>query len=52
MTTQKTKQKRLGIAELTLIGLIVGIACGLFFGEEAARLKIIGDAYVQNIRIN
>ena len=51
MTNQKPKQKQLGLAELTLIGLVAGIACGLFFGEEAARLKIIGDAYVRLLQM-
>ena len=51
MTNQNPKPKRLGLAELTLIGLLAGIACGLFFGEEAARLKIIGDAYVRLLQM-
>ena len=51
MVNQKSKSKSLGIAEFTLIGLLAGIACGLFFGEEAARLKVIGDAYVRLLQM-
>ena len=40
------KKRRLGLSELTLIGLFVGIGCGLFFGEGCARFQILGDAFV------
>ena len=40
------KKRRLGLSELTLIGLFVGIGCGLFFGEGCARFQIFGDAFV------
>jgi Na+/H+-dicarboxylate symporter/ABC-type amino acid transport substrate-binding protein len=30
-----------------LLALVLGIACGLFFGEPAGRLQVIGDAYVR-----
>lgn len=30
----------------SLIALILGIFCGLFFGEPAGKLKIIGDIYI------
>ncbi|TFH48396.1 MAG: cation:dicarboxylase symporter family transporter, partial [Lysobacterales bacterium] len=29
-----------------ILGLLLGIACGLFFGESAGGLEIIGEAYV------
>ncbi len=40
------KKRRLGLSELTLIGLFFGIGCGLFFGEGCARFQILGDAFV------
>ncbi|MDJ0692352.1 MAG: cation:dicarboxylase symporter family transporter [Xenococcaceae cyanobacterium MO_188.B32] len=40
-----TKQ-RLGLSELTTIGLFLGIGCGLFFGEGCAKFQILGDAFV------
>ena len=48
---QPTRKKGLSSGELTLIGLFCGIGFGLFFGEEAARLKIIGDAYVRLLQM-
>ncbi|MDJ0678414.1 MAG: cation:dicarboxylase symporter family transporter [Xenococcaceae cyanobacterium MO_167.B52] len=51
MTNNQPKQKSLGLAELTLSGLLAGIACGLFFGEEAARLKILGDIYIRLLQM-
>ncbi|MGK7914687.1 MAG: cation:dicarboxylase symporter family transporter [Prochloraceae cyanobacterium] len=40
------KKPRLGLPEMTLIGLFVGIGCGLFFGEGCARFQILGDAFI------
>ena len=48
---KNNKPKRLGLAELTLIGLAAGIFCGLFFGEEASRLNIIGDIYIRLLQM-
>ena len=48
---QKSRKQGLGSGELTAIGLVAGIGCGLFFGEETARLKIIGDAYVRLLQM-
>ena len=45
------KLKRLGLSELTLIGLAAGIFCGLFFGEQASRLNIFGDIYVRLLQM-
>ncbi len=50
-TDNKPKQKGLGLSELTIIGLVAGIVCGLFFGEEASRLKILGDIYVRLLQM-
>ncbi|MDJ0575522.1 MAG: cation:dicarboxylase symporter family transporter [Xenococcaceae cyanobacterium MO_234.B1] len=44
--SKPSKKRRLGLSELTLIGLFVGIGCGLFFGEGCARFQILGDAFV------
>ena len=41
-----TKTKKLGLSEKIMIGLAVGIAAGLFFGELAAPLKYAGDAFI------
>ena len=48
----KTPRKGLSLASMTVIGLIAGITCGLFFGEDAARLKILEDIYVRLLQIS
>lgn len=40
------KTPRLGMTGWILIGLFAGVSCGLFFGDETAWLKWIGEAYV------
>ena len=45
------KKRRLGLSELTIIGLFVGIGCGLFFGEGCARFQILGDAFVDLLQM-
>ena len=37
---------QLGMGQQVLFALIVGISCGLFFGEYAAKLGIVGDIYI------
>ena len=44
-------KKRLGLAKMTLIGLVAGIFCGLFFGEETFRLQVIGNIYVRLLQM-
>ena len=58
MTDQDTKNKsteaapevpskrKIGLAGQILIGLVLGIGCGLFFGEACAPLQILGNAFV------
>ena len=47
----KPPRKGLDLAQLTLIGLIAGIAVGLFFGEAAGSLKFLGDIYVRLLQM-
>jgi Na+/H+-dicarboxylate symporter/ABC-type amino acid transport substrate-binding protein len=44
-------RRRLGLAEQVLIGLVLGIAAGIFFGEMTASLKIAGDAFIMLLQI-
>jgi Na+/H+-dicarboxylate symporter len=44
--SETTKRKKLGLPEKIVIGLGLGIAGGLFFGELTAPLKYVGDAFV------
>ena len=46
MSDQPAKPWRPSLTALIIWGLILGIACGLFFGEYCAWLKPIGDAFV------
>ena len=43
--------RRLGIATQVFIGLGLGIATGVFFGEEVAFLKVFGDAFIALLQI-
>ncbi|CAE7855941.1 dctA, partial [Symbiodinium microadriaticum] len=42
----KKRKFRLNLSTRIVIGLALGIACGIFFGESCAWLGIIGRAYV------
>ena len=46
MTQKKKKRYGISLSTQILIGLTLGIACGLFFGEKAGALKIVGQAYI------
>ena len=37
---------RLTMPQMVLIALAAGIACGLFFGEYATKIKFLGDIYI------
>ncbi len=49
---QRLKAKKApGQSQLILWGLALGLACGLFFGEYCAPLKVVGDAFVKLLQI-
>ena len=45
------KRRRPSLATMILIGLILGVACGLFFGEYCAQLSVLGDAFIGLLRM-
>jgi Na+/H+-dicarboxylate symporter len=45
------KKKRLSRANLILLGLVTGIAAGLFFGEYCAPLEYVGNAFVNLLQM-
>ena len=47
----RRRPPRRGLAERVLIGLIFGIAAGVFFGEMAHALKIVGDAFILLLQV-
>jgi Na+/H+-dicarboxylate symporter/ABC-type amino acid transport substrate-binding protein len=50
--TEKSPQKRrLGLAEQIMIGLVLGIAAGIFFGEKVGFLKVAGDAFIMLLQV-
>jgi len=42
----KTEKKKLDLSAKIMIGLALGLVTGLFFGELAAPLKYLGDAFI------
>ena len=42
---------RPSLAEQVLIGLVLGVAAGVFFGEMAHALKIVGDAFIMLLQV-
>jgi Na+/H+-dicarboxylate symporter len=46
-----TSKRRFELSTWILLGLIAGIACGLFFGEYCSLLGIVGDAFVGLLRM-
>ena len=44
-------KRRLGLAEMVLIGLVLGLAVGVFFGEMVGRLKIVGEAFIMLLQM-
>jgi Na+/H+-dicarboxylate symporter len=51
MADDGKRHRRLSLSSLILIGLGLGIACGLFFGEWCAAISVIGDAYVRLLQM-
>jgi len=52
MVTETKKKFRLGLSGYILLGLLLGILCGLFFGEYCAGLKIFGDAFIKLLQMS
>jgi Na+/H+-dicarboxylate symporter/ABC-type amino acid transport substrate-binding protein len=45
------QKRRLGLAEQIFIGLVLGIAAGVFFGEKVGFLKVAGDAFIMLLQM-
>ena len=41
----------MGLSGRILLGLLAGIATGLFFGELVADLKVVGDIFIRLLQI-
>ena len=51
MAETPPSKRRLALSEQVLIGLVLGIAVGIFFGEMVGWLKIIGDVFIMLLQI-
>jgi Na+/H+-dicarboxylate symporter len=51
MKEENETKPRLSLSTMILIGLGLGIACGIFFGEYCGFLSIIGDAFIQLLQM-
>ncbi|MQY57611.1 cation:dicarboxylase symporter family transporter, partial [bacterium] len=51
-TIQNGKKFRLSLSASILLGLILGILCGLFFGEYCRGLAIIGHAFIKLLQMS
>ena len=47
----KTKLSKISLSTQILIGLVLGITCGLFFGEYCGFLQFFGDAFIKLLQI-
>ncbi len=52
MTEQQKQRKGITLTTQILIGLSLGVATGLFFGEKAGALAIVGKAYIGLIQMS
>lgn len=51
MAEQQKKKFRISLSTGILIGMILGLACGIFFGEYCGFLQIIGDAFIKLLQM-
>jgi len=45
------KEHPLSLSTQVLIGLVLGVVTGMFFGEDAAKLQFIGDAFIMLLQM-
>ena len=45
------QKRRLGLAGQIIIGLVLGVAAGIFFGENVSLLKVAGDAFIMLLQV-
>jgi len=51
MTEEKKKKFRPSLATSILIGLVLGILCGVFFGEYCSFLEIFGNGFIMLLQM-
>ena len=45
------KPRRMSLAAKIMIGLVLGLACGLFFGEMVTWLQVVGIIFIKLLQI-
>ena len=51
MTAKEKKKIRFSLSTNILIGMVLGIVCGIIFGEYCAFLQIIGDGFIKLLQM-
>ncbi len=51
MTAETKKKFRPSLSTNILIGLVLGILCGIFFGEYCAPLQVFGNAFIKLLQM-
>ena len=49
--SKPSRKRRLGLAEQVLIALVLGLAAGIFFGDMAGALKVVGEAFIMLLQV-
>ncbi len=52
MTANEKPKKKLRLSSQILIGMGLGLAAGILFGEYCAFLQIIGDAFIKLLQVS
>ena len=47
----ETKKKRFSLSTNILIGMFLGIVCGIFFGEKVAFMQVAGNAFIKLLQM-
>ena len=50
--SKPSRKRRLGLAEQVLIALVLGLAAGIFFGDMAGALKVVGEAFIMLLQVS
>ncbi len=52
MTAETKKKFRPSLSTNILIGLVLGILCGILFGEYCAPLEVFGNAFIKLLQMS
>jgi Na+/H+-dicarboxylate symporter len=51
MTDLRIENRRLSLSGQVMLGLLLGVAVGIFFGEMVSWLKLVGDIFIKLLQI-